>query len=152
MAILDGVVAKDLTTHTDERGYFRELIRVTDDFFGEGFGQWSHSLVLEGVAKAWHIHKEMTLNNAVITGMAKLVLFDIRKASPTHGELMELFIGEQNYCLVQIPPGIANGYKAFGDKMVILANCASMPHDKNEIVYIDPFENDIPYDWSLDHG
>ena len=32
-------------------------------------------------------------------------------------------------CLVQMPPGIANGYKAYGDKMVILANCATEPHD-----------------------
>ena len=29
---------------------------------------------------------------------------------------MELFIGEDNYCLVQIPPGITNGYKAYGNK------------------------------------
>jgi dTDP-4-dehydrorhamnose 3,5-epimerase len=36
--------------------------------------------------------------------------------------------------------------------MAILANCASMPHDRNELIYIDPFKNDIPYDWSLKHG
>ncbi len=64
---------------------------------------------------------------------------------------MELFIGEDNYCLVQIPPGIANGYKAYGDKMVIMANCATQPHDPNEIRYLYPFTNEIPYDWSLKH-
>ena len=84
--------------------------------------------------------------------MMKLVLYDGRESSPTKGEVMELFIGEQNYCLVQIPPGITNGYKAFGDKMAILANCATMPHDRNELIYIDPFDNDVPYDWSLKHG
>ena len=66
--MIDGVVAKELTTHSDERGYFRELIRVTDDFFGEGFGQWSHSVVLEGVAKAWHIHKQQVDWNYVASG------------------------------------------------------------------------------------
>ena len=31
--MIEGVVTKDLVTHSDERGYFREIIRVTDDFF-----------------------------------------------------------------------------------------------------------------------
>jgi dTDP-4-dehydrorhamnose 3,5-epimerase len=51
-----------------------------------------------------------------------------------------------------MPPGIANGYKAYGDKMVVLANCATEPHDPNEIVRLDPFTPEIPYDWSLRHG
>ena len=58
----------------------------------------------------------MTVNNAVISGRAKLVLYDMREGSPTQGELQEIFLGEDNYVLVQIPPGIANGYKAYGDK------------------------------------
>jgi len=49
--MINGVVVKELVTHTDERGFFREIIRVTDDFFGEGFGQWSHSLMFAGAAK-----------------------------------------------------------------------------------------------------
>ena len=91
----------------------------------------------------------MTVNNAVIVGRAKLVLYDGRGTSPTNGELMELFIGEDNYCLVQIPPGITNGYKAYGDKLVIMANCATEAHDPQEITYVDPFHNNIPYDWTL---
>ena len=58
---------------------------------------------------------------------------------------MECFIGEDNYCLVQVPHGVTNGYKAYGSQLAILANCATMPHDKNELIYIDPFDNDIPY-------
>ena len=70
--------------------------------------------------------------HAVISGRAKLVLYDAREGSPTKGELQEVFLGEDNYVLVQIPPGIINGYKAYGDKLVVLANCASEPHDPNE--------------------
>jgi dTDP-4-dehydrorhamnose 3,5-epimerase len=80
------------------------------------------------------------------------VLYDQREDSPTRGELQEIFLGEDNYVLVQIPPGIANGYKAYGDKLVILANAASLPHDPEEMLRVDPFENDIPYDWHLKHG
>jgi len=55
--MIEGVMTKELTTHADERGFFREIIRITDDFFAEGFGQLSHSLMYPGVSKAWHIHK-----------------------------------------------------------------------------------------------
>ena len=76
-------------------------------------------------------------------------MYDLRPDSPTKGNLMEVFLGEDNYFLVQIPPGIANGYKTFGDKLAIMANCATLPHDPTEIEYFDPLKNDIPYDWSV---
>jgi dTDP-4-dehydrorhamnose 3,5-epimerase len=94
----------------------------------------------------------MTINNAVLSGRAKLVMYDLRETSPTRGELQEIFLGEDNYVLVQIPPGIANGYKAFGDKMVILANCATEPHDPQEMIRMDPFTKEIAYDWAVKHG
>jgi dTDP-4-dehydrorhamnose 3,5-epimerase len=94
----------------------------------------------------------MTINNAVISGRAKLVLYDLREDSPTKGELQEIFLGEDNYVLAQIPPGIANGYKAYGDSMVILANAATEPHDPDEMIRIDPFSDQIPYDWFLKNG
>ena len=149
--MIEGVKVISLKVIPDERGKIMHMLKRTDPHFIE-FGEVYFSCGYPGVVKAWHIHKEMTLNNCVIVGMVKLVLYDDRPDSPTRGELMELFIGEDNYCLVQIPPGVTNGYKAYGDKMAILANCATMPHDPNELIYIDPFDNAIPYNWSLKHG
>lgn len=54
--LIEGVQIKQLITHPDQRGFLREVIRVTDDFFSEGFGQWSHALMHAGVTKAWHVH------------------------------------------------------------------------------------------------
>jgi len=116
------------------------------------FGEIYFSCSWPGAVKAWHIHQRMTVNNAVLSGRAKLVMYDLREDSPTHGELQEVFLGEDNYVLVQIPPGIANGYKAYGDKMVILANAATEPHDPEEMLRMDPFTDEIPYDWNLAHG
>ena len=56
--VIEGVILKELKTQADDRGFFREIIRVTDDFFIEGFGQWSHSLMYNNVIKAWHYHKK----------------------------------------------------------------------------------------------
>ena len=76
--MIDGVVFKPLVTHTDQRGFFREIIRVTDAVFEEGFGQWGHSLMHVGVAKAWHIHKIQIDWWYVASGLLKVALYDTR--------------------------------------------------------------------------
>ena len=149
--MIDGVKIIPLRQIVDERGKIMHMLKETDPHFIR-FGEVYFSCAWPGTIKAWHVHKSMTINNAVICGRAKLVMYDIREDSPTRGKIQEVFLGEDNYVLVQMPPGIANGYKAYGDKMVILVNCATEPHDPNEIIRIDPFDNDIPYDWSLKNG
>jgi dTDP-4-dehydrorhamnose 3,5-epimerase len=149
--MIDGVTIAPLRQIVDERGKIMHMLKATDEHF-IGFGEIYFSCAWPGTIKAWHVHRSMTINNAVISGRAKLVMYDLRKDSPTSGELQEVFLGEDNYCLVQMPPGIANGYKAYGDKMVILANCATEPHRPDEIERIDPLTDEIPYDWSLTHG
>jgi len=149
--LIDGVKIVPLLQIADERGKIMHMLKATDPHFTT-FGEIYFSCAWPGSIKAWHRHKTMTLNNAVISGRAKLVLYDARDNSPTKGELQEIFLGEDNYVLVQIPPGIVNGYKAYGDKLVILANCASEAHDPDEIVRFDPNSPDVPYDWALRNG
>src|SRR4051812_33968160 len=84
MPNIEGVEIKDLVTHPDERGYFREVIRETDPFFGEGFAQLSHSLMPPGTAKAWHIHKTQVDWWYVPVGVLKVALYDARPDSTTH--------------------------------------------------------------------
>ena len=149
--MIEGVKIIPLRQIVDERGKIMHLMKATDPHF-IGFGEIYFSCAWPGTVKAWHIHKKMTVNNAVISGRAKLVMYDLREQSPTRGVLQEVFLGEDHYVLVQMPPGIANGYKAFGDRMVILANCATHPHDPDEIIRMNPFTSEIPYDWELKHG
>lgn len=149
--MINGVLVKPLSQITDERGKVMHMLRTDEPHF-EQFGEIYFSVVYPGVVKGWHLHKEMTLNYAVISGMIKLVLYDLREDSPTKGEIQELFIGEDNYVLVKIPPKIWNGFKGIGAKLAILANCATIPHRPDEIERLDPVNNDIPYDWGLKHG
>ena len=117
--MIEGVKVIPLRQIVDERGKIMHMLKATDPHFIE-FGEIYFSCAWPGAIKAWHIHQSMTVNNTVMVGRVKLVLYDQRNESSTYGELMEVFIGEDNYCLVQIPPGIANGYKVYGDKMAVL--------------------------------
>lgn len=149
--MIDGVRIVPLAQIADERGKIMHMLKATDPHF-VAFGEIYFSCAWPGTIKAWHVHKTMTVSNAVVVGRAKLVIYDLRERSPTRGELVECFIGEDNYCLVQIPPGVANGYKAYGDRMVVMANCASEPHDPDEMTRLPYDDPGIPYDWSLRHG
>jgi dTDP-4-dehydrorhamnose 3,5-epimerase len=146
--MIDGVVIHPLRQIPDERGKIMHMLRCDDPHF-EQFGEIYFSVVYPDVIKGWHLHKKMTLNYAVISGMIKLVLYDDREQSPTCGELMELFIGESNYALVKIPSGVWNGFKGIGAVPAMVANCSTFPHNPEEIVRMDSFDNHIPYDWSL---
>ncbi len=148
--LIEGVVIKSLKKIPDERGCIFHMLRCDDPVF-EKFGEIYFSLVYPGVIKGWHLHEKTTLNYAVIQGMIKLVLYDVRENSPTKNNLTELFIGEENYCLVKIPPKIWNGYKGIGTKPALVANCATLPHDPSEMERLDPFSKKIPYNWELEH-
>ncbi len=149
--MINGVKIKPLKKIGDERGMVMHMLRCDDPEF-EKFGEIYFSSIYPGVVKAWHIHKKMTLNYAVVTGMIKLVLYDDRTQSETKGQLMEIFMGDSNYVLVTIPPHVWNGFKAVGTKEAIIANCSTIPHDPKEIDRCDPFKNDIPYQWDIKHG
>jgi len=148
---IDGVIVKPLKKIPDERGCVMHMLRRDDPLF-EQFGEIYFSMVYPGVVKAWHLHKKMALNYAVIKGMIKLVIYDDRAGSPTKGTLMELFTGGLDYSIVHIPPGVWNGFKGIGTEPAIVANCATIPHDPDEIVRMDPQSKKIPYDWSLKNG
>ncbi len=148
--MIDGVEIVSLKKICDERGKVMHMLRKDAPHFSK-FGEIYFSTVYPGVIKGWHLHKEMELNYAVVKGMIKLVLYDDRKDSKTNGEVMEIFMGDDNYCLVKIPPLVWNGFKGIGKKEAIVANCASIPHSPGEIERKDAFTKDIPYDWSLKH-
>lgn len=145
--MIEGVVVKELVTHTDERGYFREIIRVTDDFFSEGFGQWSHSLMYENVAKAWHIHKIQIDWWYVAAGTLRVALHDTRPSSPTYRETMEIVMGEhQPGKVLRVPTGVAHGCKVtYGPvHLFYITSKVYNPADEGRIPFDDPT---IGYDW-----
>lgn len=148
--MIDGVILTPLRQIFDERGKVMHMLREDSPVFS-GFGEIYFSCTHPGVVKAWHMHKEMTLNYAVIYGEIKFVLFDDRLESPTLGEVQEFFISPENYMLVTVPPLIWNGFKCVGTQTSIVANCATLPHSPGELERRPPTDARIPYDWALEH-
>jgi len=146
--MINGVIVKDLVRHPDERGFFEEMIRVTDPFFSEGFGQVSHSSMFTGVVKAWHIHKTQVDWWYVVCGTIKVVLYDKREQSKTYKELNEFIIGsdEGKNKIVKVPPGVAHGLKVL-EGPADLVYVTSGTYSKDEEGRIPYDDATIGYDW-----
>ncbi len=144
---IEGVVIRPLKKIPDERGTIMHGVR--NDNMLNDFGEVYFKKLYKNVINGWHVHETLILNYICIYGMMKVVLFDMRQDSPTAGTIREVFMGDDNYVLLHIPPGIANASTVFSGDFAIFCNVASEPHDPN-IKYkrIDPLSDEIPYDWS----
>lgn len=146
--MIDGVMVKNLVRHPDERGFFEEMIRKTDDFFVEGFGQVSHSFMITGVVKAWHIHKTQVDWWYVVRGKIRVALYDRRESSKTYKELAEFVIGgeEPDNKIIKVPPGVAHGLKVIEGPADLVYVTSGM-YSKDEEGRIPYNDAAIGYDW-----
>ena len=150
MGKIHDVKIKRLTTHAADRGYLREVIRADEDLLRQ-FGQLTVTKTHPGVIKAFHWHKKQDDVWYIADGMARIVMYDQREGSPTHGETQVVVAGEDNPLSVLIPAGVAHGYQVLGNKPVILFYAVTHPYDA-----ADPDEYRIPwddpaigFDWSI---
>ena len=153
MPLIDGVKVKPLRVIPDERGYLFEMLRSDDPLF-QKFGQSYVTAIYPGVVKAWHYHKKQDDHFVCVHGMTKVVLYDDRPGSPTHGVVNEFFMGEKNNILLVIPKLVWHGMKGMATDTALIVNTpteAYDPADPDE--FRKPYDTpDIPYDWALKHG
>ncbi|MDA7592281.1 dTDP-4-dehydrorhamnose 3,5-epimerase family protein [Rhodobacteraceae bacterium] len=146
--MIEGVKIHKLNRICDERGSVWHMLRSDAEHF-EKFGEIYFATIYPGVVKGWHEHTLQTQNYAVIDGMIKLVLYDNRPDTKTYQKLMEVFLGDEDYKLVTIPPGIVNGYKSITSNRAIVANCSTLPHSPGEMIRHNPHDCFIEYNWNV---
>jgi len=122
-APIDGVRTLSLTRFTDDRGFFMEIFReraapasgkeLADFFAGAALAQMNYAIVdANGHIKGLHYHlKQEDIWFFPPPSKAKVVLYDIRKDSPTNGRTQVVVAGGGKDLLVRIPAGVAHGYR-----------------------------------------
>lgn len=146
--MIEGLEFKDLVTHTDDRGFFRELIRTTDAFFGEEFGQLSHSLVHTGIIKAWHMHKIQVQWTYVVGGVIKVAVHDCRDDSPTYRETQEFLLGDNHPSKIyRLPPGVAHGYRCLSGPANVIYVTSGV-YDPSDEIRLSHDDAGIAFDWT----
>lgn len=144
--MIDGVIIEKLTQIKDARGKVMHMLRTDSPLFSK-FGEIYFSVVNPDAVKAWKMHHEMTQNLAVPIGKIRLAIYDPREGSKTFGKVNIIECGEDEYCLVRIPPRVWYGFKGIANSVSLIANCADMVHDPSEVSRLEPDTMDIHYAW-----
>ena len=146
---IEGVIIQPLMQIADNRGSVLHVMRRDSKLFKQ-FGEVYFSEILSGKVKAWKRHKQQTQNLTVPVNNIRLVIYDNRPSSSTHGKIEEYELGRpDHYCLVHIPPMLWYGFQTFGDETALIANCADQPHDPEDSESLPADSNEIPYQWKL---
>jgi len=150
--MIEGVVLKKLIRHSDDRGFFMEILR-DDDGLLKRFGQASLSKSYPGVIKAFHYHEHQDDLWFFPSGNAQVVLHDLREDSVTKGETNSYYLGEDNPGLLVIPKGVAHGYRVLGINPAVIVYFTTESYhteqpDELRLAWDDP---SIGFDWSIKH-
>lgn len=147
-----GVKIKKLVRHCDDRGFFQEILRDDENLL-DRFGQLSMSKTFPGVIKAFHYHEHQDDLWFFPSGNAQVVLYDLRKDSPSSGVTEKFYMGEDNPALLLIPKGVAHGYRVLGNSPVVIIYFTTLSYnpadpDEKRIAYDDP---GIGFNWETEN-
>lgn len=116
---ISGLVVIERPTFPDDRGFFRESIRIPDleqvTQIPFHVAQANHARSPKDILRGIHIAPWNKLIY-VVSGKVQSVIVDLRKDSPTFGKYETLVIGDENRKSVFIPKGCGNSYLVLSDE------------------------------------
>lgn len=112
---IGGVVIRDLSKHSDSRGWLTELFR-SDESPKESLPVMGYVSSTEpGIVRGPHEHREQTDHFCFVgPSTFRVYLWDNRKDSPTFGNRIVLEAGAEQPKAMIIPPGVVHAYKNIG--------------------------------------
>ncbi len=144
---IEGVIVQPLKEIADNRGSVLHMMRSDSELFKQ-FGEVYFSEIHSGIIKAWKRHKKQTQNLTVPINKIRLVIYDSRPDSKTHGKIKEYDLGRPyHYRLVHIPPMLWYGFQTLGDETALIANCPDQPHDPGDTESLSSDSSQVPYQW-----
>jgi dTDP-4-dehydrorhamnose 3,5-epimerase len=162
---LEGVRIHRLSRLVDDRGFFLEVLRRNASGthgaelakFWEGIepAQINYSIVdADGHIKGLHYHLEQDdIWFCPPPSKIKIVLYDVRKSSPTFGGTQVIVAGDGNDAVVRIPAGVAHGYRPLTNPCALLYVVTRTfdPSDPDEfrIAWDHPAVRDL---WDIPNG
>ncbi|RIW29349.1 spore coat protein [Bacillus salacetis] len=149
---INGVATKKLVKHTDDRGFFAEVLRDDENLLSR-FGQLSWSTSYPGVIKAFHYHENQDDLWFFPSGNVQAVLYDLREHSSTKGQTNVFYMGEHNPILLLIPKGVAHGYRVLGQEPATIVYCTTQSYNpRNPDEKRIPWDDEtIGFDWSTEN-
>jgi dTDP-4-dehydrorhamnose 3,5-epimerase len=115
---LEGVVIKELSVYSDERGWLVEIFRNDDTGYRPAMSYVS--MTKPGVARGPHEHMDQT-DLFCFFGNFRLFLWDNRKGSVTYRKKMVVDFDCRPHVAI-VPPGVVHAYKNVGCTEAMVLN------------------------------
>lgn len=117
---LEGVFEVQRPTFPDDRGFFRESVRIKEleSFTHVPFNvvQANHARSTKGALRGIHIAPWNKLIY-VVRGKVQVVLVDCKEGSSTFGHYQSFIIGDDNKSSIFVPAGVGNSYYVMSDEV-----------------------------------
>ncbi|MCB1877445.1 MAG: dTDP-4-dehydrorhamnose 3,5-epimerase family protein [Chromatiales bacterium] len=120
--LIDGVRVKEIRSVIKNNGYLTEIYRADWQLDSRPVDQVFQVVLNPGEIEAWHVHSQTVDRFFVCQGRMKIVLYDAREESPTHGRINEFRLGSARSGIVSVPPGVWHGVQNIGDVASIMIN------------------------------
>ena len=152
-SLLAGVQFRPTRPVPHEDGHVTEVARASWDVLGNPVVQVHITTTFAGRVRAWGLHPLGTDRLFVVSGLVKLVVFDVRRDSPTFGQVNEFVVSEKNPGLLIVPPNLYHGWKNIGTSEAIIINMPARMYEYEHPDALDlPWDSEaasriIPYTW-----
>lgn len=140
--LIDGVKLREVRNVYGRRGgklteLFRRDWRLDDGDVEQVF----QVVLAPGEISGWHVHQRATDRLFVNWGAAKVVVYDARRTSPSHGKVNEFCVGSGRPTLIRVPPGVWHAVQNINDGPSGVINVVD-----NAYQYDDPDHWRLPLD------
>lgn len=145
--LIEGVTFKEARNVPKSNGYLTECFR--QDWFADEqpVAQVFQVVLSPGGLSAWHAHGSTTDRLFVTAGSIRLVLYDGRPESSTHGRINEFHLSIFRPSLVVVPPGIWHGVQNSNRDAALLLNMVdrAYQYENPDHWRLPPDTDQIPY-------
>ncbi len=147
---IEGLVIIKRPTHEDDRGFFREPVRIKELEAVTGIDfkvvQMNHARSSKNTLRGIHIAPWNKMVY-VTRGKVQAVFVDLRKDSPTYKKYESIILGDENKSSVFVPKGMGNSYLVLSDVVdyVYLTDEEWSPNRETAVAWNDPSLN-IPWE------
>lgn len=149
---IPGVLVIARQTFSDDRGFFREAVRIKEIEEATGIkfeiAQMNHARSSKNTLRGIHIALWNKLVY-VLSGKVQQVVVDLRQDCETFGKYESFIIGDENRSSIFIPKGCGNSYLVLSDEAdyTYLTDQEWEPNKEKGVAWNDP---DLNIAWELE--
>lgn len=152
--LIAGVVIQSSVTHVDDRGTLCEIYSPHRPPHPAPLVYVYQFTIRPGKIKGWHVHHLHDDRIFISQGQVKVVLYDSRIDSQTHGMINEIYRSDLDRTIMVIPAFVFHAHENVGSTDALFISMPTRPyqHDNPDVHRLPLDTDQIPYRFEQRRG